>query len=258
MKMKLEENLRDSYEYTIKLFKSVGRLVALIILNIIPIVNFIVTGYFAKVIKESPGSTDPPRLEKYGELWIDGAKIFVVTIVYMMVPIILIAIGAASMTIAGIFIPMIGLGIMGSILMVAGIILAFIITIIAIMAIAHMVKVGKLGSAFDFNAILSKIKAVGWGNYILWIIILFAISLVLSGISFIPYIGWIITLIISPIFMVFIGRSAANVYESAAIISTPQLAIAQPNLFCGYCGNPLKPDDKFCGKCGRPVKQETS
>ena len=52
MRMRLETNLRDSYEYTIKLFESVGRLVALIILNIIPIVTFIVTGYFAKVIKE--------------------------------------------------------------------------------------------------------------------------------------------------------------------------------------------------------------
>ncbi|MEM3921398.1 MAG: DUF4013 domain-containing protein [Nitrososphaerota archaeon] len=256
MRIKLEENLRDSYEYAVKLFKNVGGLAALIILNIIPIVNFIVMGYFAKVIKESPRSTDPPRLEKYGELWIDGAKIFVVTIIYMIVPIILVAIGASSMIVAGIFMPMIGLGIMGGVLIVAGIILAFLIMIIAIMAIAHMVKMGKLGSAFDFNSILSKIKLVGWGSYVLWIIILFAISLILGGISFIPYIGWIITLIISPVFMVFIGRSISNIYESTVVAPSPQLETTQPSLFCGYCGNPLKPDDKFCGKCGRPVKQE--
>jgi len=62
--MKLEDNLKDSYNYATKLFKDVGRLIILIILNIIPIVNFIVSGYFARVIRESPRSDAPPPLEK--------------------------------------------------------------------------------------------------------------------------------------------------------------------------------------------------
>ncbi|MEM1518508.1 MAG: hypothetical protein QW789_05260, partial [Nitrososphaerota archaeon] len=66
--MRLEENLRESFDYTSKLFKDIGRLAILIVLNIIPIVNFIVSGYFAKVIRESPKSNAPPPLEKYGEL----------------------------------------------------------------------------------------------------------------------------------------------------------------------------------------------
>lgn len=240
--MRLEENLRDAYNYTVKLFKDIGRLVILIVLNIIPIVNFIVYGYFAGVIRESPGSDTPPPLEKYGALWVDGAKIFVVTLVYMIVPLVLILAGMFSAILAGVFFPMIGLGILGSILVVVGIILMFLIMIIALMAIIHMAKSGELGSAFEFSKILSKIRAIGWSNYIIWVVIIFVIGLILAGISSIPYIGWLISLILSPVFMVFIGRSASNIYESAA------------TSFCGYCGNPLKPGDKFCGKCGRPVK----
>jgi predicted amidophosphoribosyltransferase len=62
-------------------------------------------------------------------------------------------------------------------------------------------------------------------------------------------------MIISPFFMVFVGRSASIVYESgttqAPAASTTTAAAVR---YCGYCGNPLGPDDKFCGKCGRPVE----
>ncbi len=252
--MKLEDNLRDAYNYTAKLFKDIGRLAILIVLNIIPIVNFIVSGYFARVIKESPRSDAPPPIEKYGELWVEGAKIFIVTLVYMIVPIVLLSVGMASAIVAGMFFPMAGLGVLGSILVVIGLILIFFIMIIALMAIVHMVKTGRLGAAFDFNKILSKIRAIGWANYIIWIIVIFIIGLILAGLSFIPYIGWLISLILSPVFMVFIGRSASNIYESSVTTSIAPSVATPVALFCGYCGNPLRPEDKFCGKCGRPVK----
>ncbi|GBC72088.1 hypothetical protein HRbin02_01879 [Candidatus Calditenuaceae archaeon HR02] len=260
--MRLDENLGDAYNYTVKLFKDIGRLAILVVLNIIPIVNFIVVGYFARVVRESPRVEAPPPLEKYGDLWIDGAKIFVVLLVYMIVPVALISVGAASAIVAGVLFPFSGLGIVGSVLVVIGLVLVFLIMIIALMAIVHMVKTGRMGAAFDFDQILSKIRTAGWGNYILWIIIIFVITLVLAGLSAIPFVGWLIALIISPIFMVFIGRSAANIYESAPSLrppsppppGAPSTAATGGELFCGYCGNPLQPGDKFCGKCGKPVK----
>jgi hypothetical protein len=252
--MRIEENLGDAYNYTVKLFKDIGRLVILIVLNIIPIVNFIVIGYFARVIRESPRSEAPPPLEKYGDLWIEGAKIFVVSLVYMIVPIVLVSVGAASAIVAGALFPFGGLGIVGSALVVLGLVLIFLIMIIALMAIVNMVKRGRLGAAFDFDQILSKIRAVGWARYILWIVVIFVIGLVLAGLSAIPFIGWLISLVISPVFLVFIGRSAANIYESATTATPAPAGVTPVGLFCGYCGNPLQPGDKFCGKCGRPVK----
>jgi hypothetical protein len=238
--VRLEENLSDSYKYTVKLFRDIVRLVILIILNIIPIVNFIVSGYFARVVKESPKADAPPPLEKYGELWVSGAKIFIVTLVYMIIPIGLISVGLAS-SILGAFSPLRGLGVVGIVVAVIGIILAFLVSIVTLMGIAHMSKTGKLGDAFDFSRA--------------WLIVIFVIGLVLSGISLIPLVGWILALIISPVFLVFVGRSASIVYEAG----TTQVAGAQTTAmagarFCGYCGSPLSPEDKFCGKCGRPVQ----
>lgn len=247
--MKLEENLKDSYNYTSKLFKDAGRLIILIVLNIIPIVNFIVTGFFARVIRESPKSEAPPPLEKYGELWVEGAKIVVVTIVYMIVPIILISFGAASMAIGLAFFPLLAFGILGVILFVVGIILAFLISIFAIMGVVHMVKTGKMGEAFNINAILSKIRAIGWINYIVWLLVIFVISLVVVGLaSLVPFVGWLIALIVSPPLEVFIGRSASNVYEIT--ISGVEKQVQK---YCGNCGNPIGPEDKYCGNCGKPV-----
>jgi len=251
--MKLEENLKDSYNYTIKLFKDIGRLIILIILNIIPIVDFIVLGYFARVIKESPSTQEPPPLEKYGDLWISGAKLFVASLVYMIVPLGLIIAGYAS-SIVGAFMPTPGLGILGTTMIIIGLILAFLIMIIAVMAIVHMAKTGKIGDAFDFGKILSIIKNVGWTNYIVWILIIFVIGLILSGVSLIPVVGFILALIISPILTVFVGRSASIVYESGTSAPGTYTPPTATTLFCGYCGNPIKPEDKFCGKCGRPVK----
>jgi len=214
--VRLEDNLRDAYNYAAKLLSDLGRLAILIVLSIIPIVNFITFGYFVRVIRESPRNTSPPPLEKYGELWVDGAKVFVVTLVYMIVPVVYAALGISA-SIVGSFSPFfIGLAAISATLVVIGFILAFFIMIIWIMAIAHMAKTGRLGAAFDFNQILSRIRAIGWPTYILWIVIIFVIGLILAGLSFIPFIGWLITLIISPVFLVFMGRSAAYTYESAA------------------------------------------
>ena len=63
----------------------------LIVLNIIPIVNWIVIGYAARVLRESPSTETPPKLEKYGEMFVDGAKVTFASLIYMLVPTILIA-----------------------------------------------------------------------------------------------------------------------------------------------------------------------
>ena len=82
--MQLEKNLTDSINYTRLLFTNVGRLLLLIILDLIPIVNLIVLGYMSRVIKEPQDSKELPPLEGYLGLWIQGLKIAVAVIIYMM------------------------------------------------------------------------------------------------------------------------------------------------------------------------------
>jgi ribosomal protein L40E len=255
----LEQNLNSSIEYTRRLFADLGRLVVLIILNIVPIVNLIVAGYYAKTVRETPGSDSPPRLEQYGDLWIDGLKIVIATIVYMIVPLILIIVGALSLF-TGFMWSVYGPGIMmlpaglSVTLLVAGIILAFAVAIIMAMAVVHMVKIGSFGKAFAVGEILNIIRKIGWGKYILWLIVIFVFAVIVGALSQIPAVGWIISLIVSPVFGVFAARSAALMYASA---TSPAAVSARPvepqeKKFCMACGAQIPKETTYCPLCGKP------
>lgn len=232
--MDLAENLSKSFEYTKKLFSDFGRLVILIILDIIPIVNFVVIGYAAKVLKESPGSEAPPKLEKYGDLFVEGAKVFFASLIYMIVPLILIGAGVAPFIYAIVrrggpesmrgltpldfmsgFTPrMLLVAGAGLVLVLLGALLAFVILIFLGAAIAHMVKTGLFGKAFAFGEVLDVVRKIGWGRYLGWIVLVAVISVVVGAIAgAIPFLGWLIRAIISPALTVFLFRSLGLLYS---------------------------------------------
>ncbi|MGQ9551920.1 MAG: DUF4013 domain-containing protein, partial [Candidatus Bathycorpusculaceae bacterium] len=150
--MDLNRNLTDSFEYAKGLFTDLGRLVILIILDVIPIVNFMVMGYFAKSIRESPTSKSPPQLANFGDLWIQGAKIFVVSLVYLIIPIALIVPLVIAATAFGSLWGWMGLGALtltaGIILGIVGLVLLFLLTLVVVMAIVNMVKKNSMSKAF--------------------------------------------------------------------------------------------------------------
>lgn len=255
--MNLSENLSNSFEFAKRLLSDGGRLIILIVLDIIPIVNWIVIGYAARVLRESPGTETPPKLEKYGEMFVDGAKVTFASLIYMLVPVILIATGASSLF-AGILslqggfaAPILMLGGTGVVFLLAGILLGIILLLLLAAGMAHMLKTGKFGKAFAFGEILRIIRGIGWGKYIAWIIVLVIISMIMGGVAgLIPYVGWVISAIISPILSVFIFRSLGLLYNDAA---PPELRVqpsAVSSLVCSSCGTPLQSQHKFCPTCG--------
>lgn len=255
--MELSEILGDSFEYARKLVKEVGRWIVLIVLNFIPIVNWIVIGYMAKVIEASPGSNEPPKLEKYGSLWIQGLKITVLSLIYMIIPAALLGLGFASMALTPL--PWMGRGpaflapSVGLLLIIAGMALAFLIAILYTIALAHMVKNRSFAKGLAVKEILEIIGKVGWGKYIVWLIVMFVIGLVIFALSRIPYVGWLIYLIVSPLYMVFIGRSIGLIYEEGAPKPTPKEiveAAIEAMKFCIQCGARIPADARFCPICG--------
>ncbi|MEJ5292097.1 MAG: DUF4013 domain-containing protein [Candidatus Methanosuratincola sp.] len=222
--MDLGKNLSDAFQYAQKLFSDLGRLLILVILSIIPILNFIVIGYAAKVASESPQSDAPPRLTGYASLFIEGLKVVVVGIIYMIIPLILIGpsiVGFISIPMLpatpGLFVGGIAL-----IALIAGIVLAILASIIFYMGIINMIKKNNFGKAFAFGEIFEIIGNVGWGMYILWIIALIVIVSIVGIIAAIPVVGWLISLIISPAVSVFIFRSATLVYSSGRSVSSSE------------------------------------
>jgi len=223
----LSDNLSNSFAFARKLFSDFGRLIILIVLDIIPIVNLIVTGYASRVLKESPGADSPPKLENYGALFIDGLKIVIASIIYMLIPLILIAAGFGSFFAAmvtgggpnfmwGGFTPayMGLLGGTGVVLVLVGLLVAFVMLILLAAGIAHMIKTGKFGKAFAFGEILNVIGKIGWGKYIAWLILIVVLAAIVGAIAgAIPYVGWIIAAIIGPALTVFYFRSLGLLYS---------------------------------------------
>lgn len=236
--MDLDKTLNDALNYTKKMFDDVGKLLILIVLNVIPIVNFVVLGYAAKVLRTSPKANKPPRLEKYIDMWIQGLKIVVVTFIYMIIPFLIFGAGITSVFF-GIFgagfggfmgpeawkkgpsawsnIEMMGspafIG-FGALLIIIGVVAIFILLLIHLIGVSNMVKKDSFGKAFAFGEIFNIIGKIGWGSYILLLIIMFVLLIIISGIGSIPRIGWLIAAIISPLFMVFLGRALGSIYET--------------------------------------------
>jgi len=263
--MNIGENLNNSFNYAKKLVGDSGRLIILIILNLIPLVNWIVLGYAARVLREAPTSEAPPKLEKYSNLFVDGARVSIASLIYMIVPLILIVAGAVSMG-AGFFgseATGLMLGGLGIVLLLVGILLAFVFLIFLGVGLAHMVKTEKFGKAFAFGEILNIIRRIGWGKYLGWAIVTIIIAIVISGLSgIVPYVGWLLSAIISPFLSVFIFRSLGDLYNDGA---PPELKVSSINVgtsgfsaICKSCGAQLQPHHKFCPACGAPSPTPTA
>jgi hypothetical protein len=212
--LKLDVNLTEAIDYTKMLFDDLGRLLILVILDIIPIVNFVVLGYLGNVVKESRDSEQLPPLDNYFALWIQGLEIFVASFVFMIIPLIL-AIPFISLVVisAWVSVPALVGWALAIVLLIVGALLAFFLAIILAMAIVNMLKKDDFGKAFAFGEIFDIIGKVGWGTYILWLLVIFICSIIVAAIGSIPLIGWILSLLIAPVFGVFVARSASLVYS---------------------------------------------
>ena len=256
--------IENSLEYAKKLFSDIGRLIILIVLDIIPIVNLIVVGYFAKVVRESPSSKEVPKVEGYGQMFVQGLKLAVVGILYMIIPMILILSGVAFAGYGyGYGYGFWSMGPLGIGLAIVGVVAAFFIAIVAAIGIVHMIKQNSFGKAFAFREIVKIIGRVGWGKYLAWIIVVFVLALIVGGIAAIPAVGWIISLIISPIFGVFVARSAALVYNEGvpgvtypppATTYGPPAPTMTSGMYCKFCGAAIPADSTFCQNCGQKIK----
>jgi hypothetical protein len=212
--LKLDENITNSINYATMLFEDLGKLLMLIILDIIPIVNFVVAGYFGNVIKEPKDSKQLPPLEKYLDLWIQGLKIVFTSIIFMLIPIILAGPAIFLLVLSWVSVPVLPTlgGLLAILLMIVGVLLAFFLAIILSMAIVNMLKKDSFSEAFAIGKILAIIQKIGWGSYLIWLLIIFICAIVVAALGSIPVIGWFISTAVAPIFGVFVARSLSLIY----------------------------------------------
>jgi hypothetical protein len=182
------------------------------------------TGYQVKILR---GETPLPAVSGYGRLFTDGIKYIVIEIVYSIPVLIIIAVtlGAAFMSAlsAGFNFnalwPIIGGVIIG---VLVALVIAFIIGLFAVIGVVRFARTGSLREAFNFSAITATIAKIGWGTYIITLIIVTVIIVIVELVlGMIPYIGGIIQLIVYPFITVFFARYIALLYDSAGEMTAP-------------------------------------
>jgi hypothetical protein len=163
------------------------------------LIMFLAKGYQFKIIKSSLiCQAKTPEFNKWTEMFKDGAKLFLVNIVYT-IPAILIMLIWAALSIASnpstVVNTISGLGTLffmggtgsNAFITRAGIwfIISFLYTIIIApimwIAIAHMAdNNSEIHAAFRFHAILNKITTIKWKNLIKWYILTGIIFLIID------------------------------------------------------------------------------
>jgi len=222
--MGLSNDLNESAQYTGSIFQRLGELIILFIVSIIPVVDFIALGYYAKIVRDDPSSKSAPKLEMYADMFVEGLKIVVVGVIWALIIAIVAVIIAVPFLAAGAYAWLTNptqfasagwIFALGSFAVVFGII-AFFVGIIAFMGIIHMVKKKSFGKAFAFGEIFGAIGKIGWLNYLAFFVIVFiAVAIVGTITGALGPIGWVVGALLSVLEGLFFSRTIGLMYDKA-------------------------------------------
>lgn len=173
----------ESWSFMVKLLGDIGNLILLIVLNVIPVVNFIVLGYFKRVVRFD--LKEPPKLDDFGGLFVEGLKLVIAALVYAFVPLIIMAVGFASMLFGGF-----PGRLLGWTLIAVGVLMVIAILFIGLPALAIFMRTDDFSKIFAFGEAWNLIQAFGLGNYVILYIVIVVFGLITSAIgSLIPWVG---------------------------------------------------------------------
>ena len=225
--MKIGENLSNSIQFTHDaLF---GKWVRWIMLVISSLVFPVMYGYTVRIMR---GIEPAYEEESFFSLFIDGIKLCVIYLVYMIIPLIVFAI-TIGYAIFGIImtggefsmqtlLPIAGGLIVGLILTA---IIGFIFMLLSVIGSVRFSRTENFGEAFALGEIISTIGKIGWVNYILSLIALFIVVFIIVIIvtvievilGIIPIlgmiIGWIISLFLGPYLTLMTSRYYSLLYD---------------------------------------------
>ena len=194
-----------------------GQVAALAALGFI--LSFFISGYSVRIYR---GIKPAPDFTGWTDLFVDGIKLAVVWFLWILPLIIVMAAGiavavAAFLSNQATAMPNITLLLLVLLLLVVEFVLMVIVILFGIIGAVRFARTGSIREGIRFSAILTTIRTMGWVSYIIFLIgfiIAVLIYAVITGImSFIPFIGWVLVLIVNPFFMIFSARYFALVYD---------------------------------------------
>lgn len=179
----------------------IGGILSLLGALVVPTV--LVLGYLVRVLDRTMHGDDrPPVFDDWGDLLVDGAKAFVITIAYGFVPIVV-----STAVVAGVILPFSVVegpgaggataGGVGLAVLIVGGLLAFVSALLALYvvpaAIAAFAETGRIGAAFSISrlrpALFSGTYATAW---VMAFAVLVGAGLLAGALNAIPVIGFVI------------------------------------------------------------------
>jgi hypothetical protein len=180
-------------------------------------------GYTLKVLR---GEKPAPEVTGWGTLFIDGIKYAIVSIIWAIPCLIVLFFGLGSFigALATGKNPAVALSFLAGAMVfcILFIILAIITGLLATIGVVRFARTGSMGEAFNFGAILETIGKIGWGTYIIALIVILivqvVISIILGIIMIIPILGVIIEFILIAPISLLEARYICQLYDAAGTV----------------------------------------
>lgn len=204
--MDIGDIVGDAIRYPSQDWKKVVELGVFALLSMVIIGILFLPGYVLRTLKATlAGSDELPEFDDWGEMIVDSLKVIVVSIVYSIIPAIVILIGifgsiASMQNLGTLMSPAAAFGLLSGVAII-GVILWILFALFQTMAIANMALYDSdLGAAFRFSEILDLISSIGWVDYIIWFVVMIILAIVVgviaSVLGIIPIVGWFILIFI--------------------------------------------------------------
>jgi hypothetical protein len=177
-------------------------------------------GYQMKILR---GDNPLPAVTGFSTLFNDGIRYLIIHVIYMIPAIIVFCVTVLPSVFSLMTAAMAGetpeagaivLGMIGGIL--ATIVIGFIIGLFSLIGLVRFSRTGVFNEAFNFGAIRETIGKIGWGTYIIALLVMGILVMIASVVpGLIPIVGGIFQIIITPFIGVFSMRYICLLYESA-------------------------------------------
>lgn len=184
--------LEDALRYPLESDDRVSTLLiggVLVVLSVLILPAFVVQGYLVRVLRSAAtGETEAPSFTDWGSLFVDGAKLFVVNLVYGLVVIVPMAVLGlvAGFGFAGVAngnggsAGVAALGTVTLLLVGLVVLLSLLLAYVLPAAITNFAVQDRLGAAFDFGTIR---QVVFTSDYFVGVLLGLVLTTVIGGVA---------------------------------------------------------------------------
>ncbi len=177
-------------------------------------------GYTVKVLR---GDKPAPEVSGWVTLFIDGIKYLVISVIYAIPALVILFVTVGAGVVAGLVgNPAGSMNVAGGVLfgLVIFVVVAFICALYGTIGLIRFARTGSVGEGFNFPAIQETIGKIGWGTYIIALIIMGIIQVIIAVvfsaiIAAIMPVGLLVELVFLAPVSIFEARYLSLLYDAA-------------------------------------------